>query len=76
VQDEVEEFRAEFTLMERVPVDAGPLTALDLSNARLRIIDLSAYTALKHLRCVCARACVCVERGGREEGGREEGGRE
>jgi hypothetical protein len=52
-QDEAESFRAEFTLMERTSVHAAnaeAVSTLDLSDAKLRFIDMSPYTGLQKLR--------------------------
>ena len=54
-QASVEQYRAEFTLMERTPAECASATdvvTLNLSLAKLRFIDLSPYLALQQLRCV------------------------
>jgi hypothetical protein len=53
-EEVVESFRAEFTLLERTPIDCtntAELLELNLSLAKLRFIDLSPFLALERLRC-------------------------
>ena len=57
----MESFRAEFTLMERTPVDSPSVEltrVLDLSCAKLRYLDLSPYLGLERLRCGTQRRRV------------------
>ncbi len=51
---DVEAFRADCAIMVRAPPqqDASTVESLDLENTNLHHIDLSHYTALKHLRYI------------------------